>query len=259
MNYYPFHIGDYAAHTGHLDPLEDIAYRRAIDAYMLAEAPLPADPAEVARRVRMRDHVSVVASVLTEFFTLTAEGWRHSRCDAEIAKVQAKSEKARTSAAKRWHSESDASAMRTHTEGNAPNTQDPIPKDTHTPRASAVELSVAMRRAGVEANAAHPEVLALAEQGVSVETAVAACEEARRRKPGERLPVSYVARVLESWAKRAAETRANGAQAPPARAAPASRTAAFMASLRDPPATQPAEVIDVCATVVPAAARRLGS
>jgi uncharacterized protein YdaU (DUF1376 family) len=137
VNYYPFHIGDYAAHTGHLDPLEDVAYRRAIDAYMLTEAPLPADPADVARRIRMREWVGVVESVLREFFTLTPEGWRHGRCDDEIAKVQSKSEKARTSAAKRWHSESDANVMRTHSEGNAPKTQDPIPKSQKKDRESA--------------------------------------------------------------------------------------------------------------------------
>lgn len=28
MHYYNFHIGDYASHTRHLSPIEDIAYRR---------------------------------------------------------------------------------------------------------------------------------------------------------------------------------------------------------------------------------------
>lgn len=119
MHHYAFHIGDYAAHTGHLDPLEDLAYRRAIDAYMLSEGPLPADKAEVARRIRMRDHIDVVSAVLEEFFTLTEDGWRNARCDAEIEKVQCKSSKARSSAAKRWHSSSDASAEQPHSEGNA--------------------------------------------------------------------------------------------------------------------------------------------
>ena len=41
MNYYPFHLGDYAAHTAHLEPMEDLAYRRMLDAYYLREAPLP--------------------------------------------------------------------------------------------------------------------------------------------------------------------------------------------------------------------------
>lgn len=226
MNYYPFHIGDYAAHTGHLDPLEDVAYRRAIDAYMLTEAPLPTDPADVARRIRMRDHVAVVESVLREFFKLTPEGWRHSRCDAEIAKVQSKSEKASTSAALRWKGKRnadakptdtgvDANAMRTHTEGNAPNTQDPIPKEeTHTPRATAVELAVAIRQAGVAANSANPQVIALAEQGVTAETARAACEEARERLPGESVSLGYVVKILESWAKRAGAAHVNGATVP---------------------------------------------
>jgi uncharacterized protein YdaU (DUF1376 family) len=43
MNYYPFHVGDYAAHTAHLEPMEDLAYRRMLDAYYLRESPLPVD------------------------------------------------------------------------------------------------------------------------------------------------------------------------------------------------------------------------
>jgi len=40
MNYYPFHVGDYAAHTAHLEPMEDLAYRRMLDVYYLREEPL---------------------------------------------------------------------------------------------------------------------------------------------------------------------------------------------------------------------------
>ena len=43
MNYFPFHVGDYSAHTGHLEPMEDLAYRRLLDQYYLREGPLPAD------------------------------------------------------------------------------------------------------------------------------------------------------------------------------------------------------------------------
>lgn len=264
MNYYPFHLGDYAAHTAHLDPIEDIAYRRLLDRYYLTERALPLDVAECARQVRMREYVEVVGRMLAEFFVETPDGWRHDRCEAEIERAQEKSEKAKASAAasvasrQRTLNERSTNAQRPLNERLAPNSQEPITKDTHTPRASPVDIAVAMRRAGVEANSAHPEVLALAEQGVSVETVVAACDEVRRRKPGERLPVGYVAKVLESWAKRAAETRANGAQAPPVRSASASRSAAFMASLRSSPATESVEVIDVSAAVVSAAPRRLG-
>ena len=98
MNYYPFHLGDYAAHTAHLEPLEDLAYRRMLDAYYLREAPLPADPAEVARLIRMRQNMADVEAVLREFFQLTDDGWTHARCDEEIDRMQDKQAKARASA-----------------------------------------------------------------------------------------------------------------------------------------------------------------
>lgn len=85
MNYYPFHVGDYIANTAHLDPLEDIAYRRLLDLYYMQEMPLPQDTAKLARLIRMRDSVDVVATILEEFFTETDDGWRHDRCDAELA------------------------------------------------------------------------------------------------------------------------------------------------------------------------------
>ena len=99
MNYYPFHLGDYASHTAHLEPMEDLAYRRMLDVYYLREGPLPADVSEVARLVRMRSNASDVEAVLREFFVLTDEGWRHDRCDNELSKMQDKQAKAKASAA----------------------------------------------------------------------------------------------------------------------------------------------------------------
>ena len=98
MNYYPFHVGDYASHTGHLDPIEDLAYRRLLDAYYLRESPLPADIEQTARLIRMRNNDMEVEAVLNEFFLLTDTGWSHARCDEEIAKMQDKQAKARASA-----------------------------------------------------------------------------------------------------------------------------------------------------------------
>ena len=98
MNYYPFHLGDYAAHTAHLEPMEDLAYRRMLDAYYLREGPLPPDVAEVARLVRMRQNVADVEAVLREFFSLSDDGWVHERCAAEISKMQDKQAKAKASA-----------------------------------------------------------------------------------------------------------------------------------------------------------------
>ena len=84
MNYYPFHVGDYAAHTAHLDLLEDLAYRRMLDLYYLRECALPHDPAEVARLIRMRGNVAEVTAMLREFFTEVEGGWVNGRCDVSI-------------------------------------------------------------------------------------------------------------------------------------------------------------------------------
>lgn len=98
MNYYPFHIGDYIAHTAHLDPIEDCAYRRLLDAYYLNEGPLPADASDVARKIRMKANAADVERVLNEFFTLTDDGWLHARCNDEISKMKEKQSKAKASA-----------------------------------------------------------------------------------------------------------------------------------------------------------------
>lgn len=255
MNYYPFHIGDYAAHTGHLDPLEDVAYRRAIDAYMLTEAPLPADPADVARRVRMRDHVAVVESILREFFVLTPEGWRHGRCDEEIAKVHSKSEKARTSAAKRWHSEPDANAMRTHSDGNAPKTQDPIPKTQTKDRESAPDGAAQSRGTRIPdgfPDEAAREWASRCRTDVDVSVIADKFRDYWLGVPGARGRKSDWTATWRNFVR--SERPWPRAAPPPA----ATRTAAFMASLRGVPANSP-EVIDVESTALPAAPRRLGS
>jgi uncharacterized protein YdaU (DUF1376 family) len=95
LNYYAFHLGDYAAHTSHLDPLEDIAYRRLIDLHMLLERPLPLDVDELARKIRMRDHAATVRDVLNEFFIRTDDGWTNDRCMKEIAKYQSNKDAAK--------------------------------------------------------------------------------------------------------------------------------------------------------------------
>jgi uncharacterized protein YdaU (DUF1376 family) len=94
LNYYPFHLGDYATHAGHLDPIEDCAYRRLIDLYMLSEQPLLLDVELLARKIRMKEYVAAVRDVLNEFFVRTEEAWTHSRCDKELAKFHQSSETA---------------------------------------------------------------------------------------------------------------------------------------------------------------------
>ena len=134
MNYVERHFGDWARDTAHLSMLEDGAYNRLCDLYYVRETPLPADLPSCCRLVRAvsKQERDAVRSVLQEFFHLTAEGWRHKRCDTEIDRFRTKSGKAAASARARWdkgeaHTERNANAdanastdaMRTHSEGNA--------------------------------------------------------------------------------------------------------------------------------------------
>jgi uncharacterized protein YdaU (DUF1376 family) len=148
VNFYDFHIGDYASRTAHLEPMEDLAYRRMLDLYYVREEALPVDVQEVTRLVRLRGQEAVIQAVLAEFFTLTDRGWAHDKCESVIAIAVDKREKAQASAAKRWQSDGNANAMRTHSEGNAPhekaecegNAPSPSPSPTTHKKDSAVAL-----------------------------------------------------------------------------------------------------------------------
>ena len=94
MNYYSFHIGDFSAHTRHLSLLEELAYRRLLDAYYLAERPFNGCSTDVAREIGMIDQLPAVEYVLEKFFILSDGVYRNKRCDAEIAKYADKKEKA---------------------------------------------------------------------------------------------------------------------------------------------------------------------
>ena len=133
MHYYQFNIGDYHSHTSHLDPLEDIAYRRMIDWCFLHERQLPNNTEEIARLIRMRSHCECIAVVLREFFTATDDGYFSSRIQKEIDTYAAKSKKAKESADARWAKHkglTDANALRTECERNA--NQEPRTKN-HKP------------------------------------------------------------------------------------------------------------------------------
>jgi len=92
MNYYSFHIGDYASHTRHLSLIEDLAYRRLLDAYYLVERPLNASITSVARQLNMRKYEKEIKQVLEEFFQLTNIGWVNQRADREIRHYRSKIE-----------------------------------------------------------------------------------------------------------------------------------------------------------------------
>lgn len=97
MHHYPFHPGDYMLSTAHLSLEEDATYRRALDHYYDTEAPLALDKRTLSKRLRVDEQT--LSNVLEEFFFETPEGWKHTRCDAEIARYKAKSEKAKAAGA----------------------------------------------------------------------------------------------------------------------------------------------------------------
>ena len=86
MIWYKFYLGDYITHTNHLSDAEDLAYRRLLDLYYISEKPIPLETESVARKIRL--DLDITESVLGEFFDKGVDGYRNSRCDAEIAKYQ---------------------------------------------------------------------------------------------------------------------------------------------------------------------------
>jgi uncharacterized protein YdaU (DUF1376 family) len=94
MHYCNWNIADYASHTGHLTPIEDIAYRRMLDLYYLHEKPLPRNARSVAVAIRMAENEDAVRAVLSEFFVRSASGYTNKRADHEIARYREKIQQA---------------------------------------------------------------------------------------------------------------------------------------------------------------------
>jgi uncharacterized protein YdaU (DUF1376 family) len=90
MHYYKFNIPDWNLHTAHLSLVEDAIYRRLVDHYYDTESPIPAETQSVFRRLRMAPEAETAGRILAEFFTLSADGWRHKRCDAIISEYHNK-------------------------------------------------------------------------------------------------------------------------------------------------------------------------
>jgi uncharacterized protein YdaU (DUF1376 family) len=179
MNYYSRHIGDYLKDTAHLSLLEHGVFSRLLDVYYTKEGPI-AD-AEAARLIgaRTKEERAALKVVLSEFFVSDGESWLQRRCEAEIARAKDKQRKASASASARWdktntHSERTTDAMRTHSEGNAPNNHTPIAnsqyqENTHTATPTdAGRVCLLMREIGLAAvNPGHPTLIALIDAGAT--------------------------------------------------------------------------------------------
>jgi len=94
MHYYQHHIGDFIRDTSRLTDAQCMAYLRMIWLYYDTEAPLPDAPPVIAMKIGA--DVAMVQQILDAFFRLTDDGWRHTRCDAEIAEYRALRERNQT-------------------------------------------------------------------------------------------------------------------------------------------------------------------
>ena len=92
MNFYAFHVGDYASATRHLTWDEDCAYRRLLDVYYTREEPFPDDMRAIYRLVvaSTPEQRQAVEVVLHEFFVQTDAGWISPRADREIDSMRVK-------------------------------------------------------------------------------------------------------------------------------------------------------------------------
>lgn len=100
MHYYKFNIKDWSRDTAHLSVEEEGVYRRLLDHYYESEMPIPVETQPVIRRLRLGGHEAELSVILGEFFTLESDGYRHKRCDDEIAKYHAKAESNRVNGKK---------------------------------------------------------------------------------------------------------------------------------------------------------------
>ncbi|MFC5593772.1 YdaU family protein [Lysobacter niastensis] len=180
MHYVPFHVGDYEAATSHLTAVEDGIYLRLLRRYYTAEAPLPGDVLAVQRLVRAqaKDEKRAVVDMLQEFFHHGPDGWRHRRCDAEIAAYRDKQDRARASASARWKkSRCDADAVPTHADEAQPEDANALPTQCE---GNANQEPIT--------NSQEPRLEAFASGDISPAVVVASSDGQTKSKTGNRFP-----------------------------------------------------------------------
>jgi uncharacterized protein YdaU (DUF1376 family) len=121
MTFYMFHIADFYAATRHLTFEERAIYRELLDIYYDTEKPLTLDLDKLARLVccRTPETRASLEGILKEFFSVTADGYRSSRADEEIARYYDKRDSLKARAEKRWKKPDGKSAPPEECNGNA--------------------------------------------------------------------------------------------------------------------------------------------
>ena len=202
MNFYPLHIGDYAAHTRNLSLLEDLAYRRLLDAYYLAEHPFNGSSTDVAREIGMRDQVAEVEYVLCKFFEREGDSWRNKRADTEIAKYREKLEKAsragKASAERRSNARSTSVAVESNVRSTSVDKKPNGRATNHEPRTNN-QIDTPLPPSSGGADVVLPEWFPMPEWGEFV---------AMRKAKGKRAPFTEAA--AKGIVEEVTKLRANG-------------------------------------------------
>lgn len=230
-----------------LELVEEGAYRRLIDAYYVAEGPLPADRRECYKLAGANKPAErkAVDYVLGKFFDETPDGFRHKRCDLEIARFRDKQNKAKASAEARWSKQRPESGgnatasqsggpdpMRPHSGGNALQTPDTSHQSKNKTLGeiptllNAGEAVGIMRAAGLQVgNPGHPKLVALCALGITAAELGAAVETAKANGKGFQYAVAVAANARN-------EAAGNPTTRPPSKADKLAATAAELGSAR---------------------------
>ena len=135
MNYVQFHLGDWLSGTALLSPTERGVYMDLLVRYYKEERPILQEECKRIARAYAPAEQEAMQYVLQTFFTLDEDGYRHSRCDEEIEKARAVSDKRKRAASARWSKNCnlDAEAKQVHSKCIAnempTNNQEPITKN----------------------------------------------------------------------------------------------------------------------------------
>ena len=205
MHYYQFNIGDYASHTKHLTPIEDICYRRLLDWYYLHEKPIPKDINTVTRIVMLNGSATEVEQVLNEFFVLNKNGWINTRADKEIKeyqnKISANSRAGKISAEKRKaYSQQPLNVPSTDVQPNIK--QEPLTINQEPLTISLGEICKKIIEVGINPltiNQANPTFITLVEAGATIGEFEFAAMEAKRKNQG----FNYVLGIVKGERERA--------------------------------------------------------
>lgn len=219
----PLWIGAYMADTMTLTTQQHGAYLLLLFAYWRNRGPLVDDDEDLAAitKASPADWRKLRAK-LTRFFDVADGKWVHGRADKELTTAGLRkanaSSKAKAAADARWGKSKKQSTK------HAPSMPDALHEDCPTPPPSSlrsetiddrpdgppsarevrpsVAVSIALRKAGIQANSDHPRLLALCEAGATVAEFVALLPTTE----GKDKPFAYLLAAVEGERKRAAST-----------------------------------------------------